>query len=391
MCNFIHPDTIAGMKSFAAALMVAVSASWCVADGQAPAAVGAYLGSEGHRLYYESCGSGPALVLLHDGLLHSVVWDDVWPSLCAKYHVVRYDRRGYGRSDAATEPFSPEDDLLTILDATAVRTATLVGSSSGTAVATDFTLVHPERVQALVLVGPVVHGMRSSDAFLERGAANNAPLSSGNIEATATNWAQDPYQVFGPRPDARKKIRDALISSPHNLTTGGAQEIRPTPPSVTRLSTIEAPTLLIVGEHDIADVHAFTGALQAALPVVRREVWRDAGHLVALEQPDSLVKRIDAFIAVTQRKMVVVSQEALRRYEGRYRVGCVTGIIAVKERRLVLQLNGDADVPLFPATSSMFFVRTTGTDVAFEQEGSAAATAMIITNPGGAPVRCPRI
>src|ERR1700731_154659 len=53
------------------------------------------------KIYYEECGSGPtAIVLIHDGLLHSVTWDGIWKPLCAKNHAMRYDRRGYGRSDA---------------------------------------------------------------------------------------------------------------------------------------------------------------------------------------------------------------------------------------------------------------------------------------------------
>src|SRR5271156_5363171 len=74
--------------------------------------VGKYADVGGSKIWYEECGSntsGPGVVLLHDGLLHSVTWDDVWKPLCSKYHVVRYDRRGYGRSDKARVPFVPED------------------------------------------------------------------------------------------------------------------------------------------------------------------------------------------------------------------------------------------------------------------------------------------
>ena len=75
---------------------------------------GRYVSVGDGKLYYEQCGAGNAvnIVLLHDGLLHSITWDDVWQPLCTKYHVLRYDRRGYGRSDAATSPYVPEDDLL---------------------------------------------------------------------------------------------------------------------------------------------------------------------------------------------------------------------------------------------------------------------------------------
>jgi pimeloyl-ACP methyl ester carboxylesterase len=57
----------------------------------------------GGKLYFQECGAGPeAVVLIHDGVVHSAVWDDVWPSFCARFHTVRYDRRGYGRSPSAT-------------------------------------------------------------------------------------------------------------------------------------------------------------------------------------------------------------------------------------------------------------------------------------------------
>src|ERR1022692_111471 len=77
----------------------------------APASAGGYIEVGSAKVWYEECGSASSLgvVLLHDGLLHSVTWDGVWPSLCAKYHVVRYDRRGYGRSEPAKTPFVPED------------------------------------------------------------------------------------------------------------------------------------------------------------------------------------------------------------------------------------------------------------------------------------------
>ncbi len=135
---------------------------------------GQYLPVANGRLYYEECGSVRRSFSLHDGLLHSVVWDGMFPALCGKYHVVRYDRRGYGRSDAAKAPFSPEQDLLQLMDHASIGRAVLAASSSGSALALDFAIAHPDRVEALFLIGPVVHGMRSSDYFLQRGNAANA-------------------------------------------------------------------------------------------------------------------------------------------------------------------------------------------------------------------------
>jgi hypothetical protein len=70
-----------------------------------------YVDVGGSKIWYEECISsapGPAVVLLHDGLVHSVTWDDVWAPLFSKYHVLRYDR-----SEPAKTPFVPEDDLST--------------------------------------------------------------------------------------------------------------------------------------------------------------------------------------------------------------------------------------------------------------------------------------
>ena len=37
-----------------------------------------YLDVGGSKIYYETRGSGPAIILLHDGLLPAVTWDEVW-------------------------------------------------------------------------------------------------------------------------------------------------------------------------------------------------------------------------------------------------------------------------------------------------------------------------
>ena len=284
------------------------------------------------------------------------------------------------------------DDLLAIMHHAKIDRAVLVGSSSGTALALDFAIAHPENAEALFLIGPVVHGMRSSDYFLARGNAASAPLANNDVRAAAENWSKDRFQVSGERPEARKKIFATLVANPQNVNAGGQVEIRPSPPTVTRLSEVQAPTLEIIGEGDIADVHTFAGAIQAAVPVVRREVWKDDGHLIQLEKPDELAARLDAFVAIAQRKIVAVPAATLDNYLGNYRLGNSLARIVRNDRGLVLQLNGDADVPLFAASDSLFFVRTTGTELEFERPPDGGkATAMLVRNPGGQPVRCPRM
>ena len=86
---------------------------------------------EGGQLYYEAAGSGPVLVFVHDGLMHREVWDAQFDVFAERYRVIRYDRRGYGRSPVPTAEYSDVDDLHALLQASGIKRAVLVGSSSG--------------------------------------------------------------------------------------------------------------------------------------------------------------------------------------------------------------------------------------------------------------------
>src|SRR5947209_879033 len=71
------------------------------------------------------------------------------------FHAIRYDRRGYGRSPAASEGFFEPDDLAALLRHLKVRRAVIVGSLDGGEITINFALDYPEMVQQLVLVGAV--------------------------------------------------------------------------------------------------------------------------------------------------------------------------------------------------------------------------------------------
>lgn len=108
--------------------------------------------------------------MLHDGVLHSAAWDDVWPEFCKHFHSIRYDRRGYGRSPAATEGYFETDDLAALLRQLKVARVAVVGSSHGGEISINFTLDHPEVVQQLILVGAVVGDADIPDVHAHAGA-----------------------------------------------------------------------------------------------------------------------------------------------------------------------------------------------------------------------------
>ena len=70
----------------------------------------------GTKLYYETAGKGPAVVLVHGGLVDSRQWDDQMKEFAKHHRVVRYDVRGYGRSaPPGGAPYRHEDDLAALL------------------------------------------------------------------------------------------------------------------------------------------------------------------------------------------------------------------------------------------------------------------------------------
>src|SRR6266404_2693248 len=176
-----------------------------------------YLDVGGSKIYYETRGSGPAIVLLHDGLLSSVTWDEVWEPLATKHQVIRYDRRGYGRSELPARSYSPTDDLRKLLTYLRVQHAVIVGSSSGGALAIDFAIAHPETVAGLFLIGPVLHGIEFSEQFLERARRNNEPMERGDVKAWATNWSQDRFLIAGAKQAARWRIYEQLVENAEKL------------------------------------------------------------------------------------------------------------------------------------------------------------------------------
>lgn len=260
---------------------------------------GSVLSLPGSSIYYQECGTAQETVaLLHDGVLDSAVWDDVWPELCKRFHVLRYDRRGYGRSLASSQGYYETDDLAALLRRLKVARAAIIGSSHGGEIAINFALDHPEMVQQLVLVGAVVGGMPYSAHFLERGEALGKPLEKGDIPGAIAAAVADKYLVAAGNQAAKKRMAALLTASPQDLTHPSMELGEK--PALPRLGQIKVPTLLLVGDADIPDVHAHAGAIEAGISRARRVVVGGVGHLMYLEKPKEFVDRVSRFLEQNQ-------------------------------------------------------------------------------------------
>jgi 3-oxoadipate enol-lactonase len=276
-------------------LLAALLLGSAPARTQSTSPQGSFLEIDGAKLYYEECGSAPrAVVLVHDGVLHSAAWDDVWPEFCKHFHTIRYDRRGYGRSPVATQGYYATDDLAALLRHLKLNRVAIVGSSHGGEISINFTLDHPEMVEQLVLVGAVVGGMPYTRHFLERGNALGKPLEKGDIKGAIAAAVKDKYLIAPGNDAAKKRMAEILSASPQDLTHPELE--LPVKPALPRLAKIQVPTLLLVGDDDIPDVHAHAGAIEAGIPRARRVVISDVGHLMYLEKPAEFSRVVIAFL-----------------------------------------------------------------------------------------------
>jgi len=287
---------------FIATLLILAAAATIFAQTPTPLPAsipGSFLNVENGKIYYEECGAGPqTVVLVHDGVLDSAVWSDVWPEFCRQFHTIRYDRRGYGRSPAATDGHFATDDLAALLRHLKVNRAAIVGSSHGGEISINFTLDHPEIVQQLVLVGAVAGGMPYSQHFLDRGSVLGKPLEKGDVQGAIAAAVKDKYLIAPGHDAAKKRMADLLAASPQDLTHPDFE--LPTKPALPRLAEIRVPTLLLVGDADIPDVHAHAGAIEAGIPRSRRIILSNAGHLLYLELPAEFSKVVIGFIQANQ-------------------------------------------------------------------------------------------
>jgi pimeloyl-ACP methyl ester carboxylesterase len=272
----------------------------CVACGPAfarPAAQPAsgFAEVNGTRLYYEALGKGPAVVLVHGGLVDSRLWEKQMRPLSKRFRVVRYDLRGYGRSAAATEPFSHLEDLRGLLDFVKVEKATLVGLSLGGIIAADFALEHPGRVERLVLVGP---GLRGDKQPPPKDAAAAIEAMKQGAEAFAdASMRRELYAAVRPGSDAHALLRRMLLDNFKALSALRPGFLKyPDTPTAERLADVKVPTLVIIGSRDGANLLNIAETLASQVPGARKVVIPGASHHPPVETPKEFNRALLDFL-----------------------------------------------------------------------------------------------
>jgi pimeloyl-ACP methyl ester carboxylesterase len=253
----------------------------------------------GARIAYDIAGVGPPLLLLHAGIGDRRMWADQVPAFAEYFTVIRYDARGFGDTRKPDAPFSPYEDAIGLLDALGIARAHLVGVSMGSQTAIEAAVAAPERVSALVAVAartgtPVSATLRADwdkvDEIYETGDI------AGAVEYELRMWIDGPDRTPDEiDPVMRERVRE-MNAALFARDDFAGEEIALDPPAEDRLAEITAPTLIVYGDKDIADVRAAAQPLAAAIRGARLEVIPDAAHLPQMERPESFNQIVLGFL-----------------------------------------------------------------------------------------------
>ncbi len=237
-------------------------------------------------------GFGLPVVFLHAGVADRRMWAGQMEAVAeAGFHVVCYDRRGFGETESPDEPFSHLADLEAVLDGLSVHAAILVGASMGGALAIDFALEHPERTIGLVLVGTAISGApepeipEEAEALYDaRGYAEERRQFASVAKIDAHLWLDGPLGDSG-RVDG--EVRGLFLDMDRRRLEKPplTQEEEPEP-VVDAVASILVPVLLVVGDLDFPHIVERHDELSEELENAFSVVLEDTAHLPSLERPD---------------------------------------------------------------------------------------------------------
>ncbi len=123
------------------------------------------LKANGLNFHYQQAGSGPDVVLIHGVTGDLSIWFlcEAMGVLARSFRVTAYDLRGHGYSDVPRYGYTSADqagDALALMDALEIDRATLVGHSFGAVIAMHAAVLHPDRIESIVLSDPSFPALR---------------------------------------------------------------------------------------------------------------------------------------------------------------------------------------------------------------------------------------
>jgi 3-oxoadipate enol-lactonase len=259
----------------------------------------AFTANQGAKIYWDESGDGEPLLLIMGLGYPSCAWYRTRPVLEKRYRTIAFDNRGVGRSEMPAGPYPialMASDAAAVLDAAGVDSSHIFGTSMGGMIAQEFALQYPQRVRSMILgctapggpravrAEPAAMQMLMARANMTREQAERAAQPFIYHPSTPQNLIEEDLEIrwpWLPHPDAYMAQLQGIL----------AWE------AYSRLSQINAPTLVIHGESDRL-VPAGNGKLIAeTIPGAKLVILSNASHIFTTDQPEAAHRAIQNFLA----------------------------------------------------------------------------------------------
>ncbi len=246
---------------------------------------------------WREMGRGPAVLFLHGLGLTRTGWEHQLRGLSDDRRCVAWDMPGYGDSAPLAEMTfeNVADSVASLLDVIGETEVDLVGLSFGGMHGLHTVLRHPDRVRRLVVASTSpAFGLDGTDADEWR-RARMARVDAGETPAGIAVDVLASVAGEGLRPSTLDQLASSFARIPADGLRA-ACELLPSHDVRDRLGAVAAPTLVVVGDHDIETPVAYAEALAAGIPDSRMVVMEGVGHLVAAEAPARFNHLVRAFL-----------------------------------------------------------------------------------------------
>jgi pimeloyl-ACP methyl ester carboxylesterase len=263
--------------------------------------------ARGARIRFVEAGEGPPLLLVHGWLSNHLVWSDVLPRFSRTFRVVVPDLPGFGESEKPTpdryaygfDAFA--ESLADLIAALELGRAAVCGAGLGGAVALTLAAEHPDLVDKLVLVGPLVYGPTMGAMGRIAPVPIVGPLVFKQLYGRALfrRWFRD--HVYGEGPHVPWERVDRLFdafNAPASREAAFATMLSmlDTRPIVARVPRVATPTLVAWGRDDKKNPVAQGRRLARELQRARFEVF-ECGPSPAEECPELFADVTGAFLS----------------------------------------------------------------------------------------------
>jgi len=242
----------------------------------------------------EGAADAPVLMLSNSLCTDLGMWDDQMPDFTRHFRVVRYDRRGHGRSEVPKGPYQVDDfgrDALAIMDALELQTVNWCGLSMGGMVGQWLGANAPERIDKLIMSNTHSYYADKSvwDERMKLARDKGMSFAAG---PAMTRWFTEDFRQRHPEKVERIRRMFAETKLEGYLACCAAirnMDMRPTHPK------IKAPTLVIVGLQDPATPPAAGEEIQKRIPGARLATI-NASHLSNIGDAETYTRLVLDFL-----------------------------------------------------------------------------------------------